>query len=80
MKSIVEHLASDAVRGQEDKYAQQQQNWDCRLRICRSDVEKQNVHQKRAIKSKSRLNIFVSLNSISKNLIFLLNLNLKKLN
>ena len=43
------------------------------------NLENQYV-KKRAIKSKRKLSIFVSLNSNSKNLIFLPNLNSKKLN
>ena len=50
--------------------------------ICfyRGDLEKQHAKKKRAIKSKSKLSIFVSLNSNLKNLIFLPNLSSKKLN
>ena len=43
----------------------------CRLLfsyLCRGDLEKQHGFKKTAIKLKSRLDIFVSLNSNSKNL------------
>ena len=48
--------------------------------MCRGDLEKQHVYKKKAIKSKSSLGIFVSLNSNSKNLIFLSKLYSKRLN